>query len=158
MDPYVWLGLAAALVFFLASGWVAYRNIQTLREDSQQIIHSHEVITTLDGLLSNVKDAETGQRGFLLTDNERYLEPYNAALQAVSSQLDELSPLTRDNQKQQNRIGPLKQHVDAELAELKQTIELRRTQGSEAALAVVAIDRGKAEIDAKIIQRHKFRV
>src|SRR5271154_7392551 len=91
MDPLVSFGLAAVLVFFLISGAVAYLNIRTLREDSQRIVHSHQVITTLDGLLSTVKDAETGQRGFLLTDNERYLEPYNAALVAVTSQLDELS-------------------------------------------------------------------
>jgi signal transduction histidine kinase/DNA-binding response OmpR family regulator/CHASE3 domain sensor protein len=147
MDPLVAFGLAAVLVFFLISGLVAYLNIQTLRQDNQSIVHSHQVISTLDELLSSVKDAETGQRGFLLTNNEHYLEPYNAALLAVSSQIDELSQLTRDNQKQQDRIGPLKRHVDAKLAELKQTIDLRRTQGAEAALAVVATDRGKVEMD-----------
>jgi CheY-like chemotaxis protein/CHASE3 domain sensor protein len=147
MDPLVSLGLAAGLVFFLLSGWVAYHNIQTLRVDNQRIVHSHQVITTLDGLLSTVQDSETGQRGFLLTDNERYLEPYNAALQAVTPLLDELSELTHDNPRQQARIGPLKLHIDAKLAELKQTIGLRRTQGADAALAVVTTDRGKVEMD-----------
>jgi signal transduction histidine kinase/CHASE3 domain sensor protein/CheY-like chemotaxis protein len=147
MDPLVSIGLAAALVFFLISGVIAYVNIQTLREDNQRIVHSHQVITTLDELLSTVKDAETGQRGFLLTADEHYLEPYNAALLAVTSQLDQLSELTRDNTRQQDRIGPLKLHIDAKLAELKQTIDLRRTQGSEAALAVVKTDRGKVEMD-----------
>jgi CHASE3 domain sensor protein len=143
MDPLVSLGLAAVLVFFLMSGGVAYFDIQTLREDNQRIVHSLQVITTLGGLLSTVQDAETGQRGFLLTDDEHYLEPYNAALLAVMPQLDQLSELTRDNPRQQNRIGPLKLHIDAKFAELKQTIDLRRTQGSEAALAVVTTDRGK---------------
>jgi signal transduction histidine kinase/CheY-like chemotaxis protein/CHASE3 domain sensor protein len=147
MDPLVSVGLAVVFVFFLVSGGIAYLNIQTLREDNQGIVHSLQVITTLDGLLSTVKDAETGQRGFLLTDNERYLEPYNAALPAVRSQLDDLSQLTRDNPKQQDRIGPLKQHIEAKLAELKETIDLRRTQGAEAALAVVTTDRGKVEMD-----------
>jgi CheY-like chemotaxis protein/CHASE3 domain sensor protein len=147
MDPLVSLGLAAVLVFFLMSGGVAYFDIQTLREDNQRIVHSLQVITTLGGLLSTVQDAETGQRGFLLTDDEHYLEPYNAALLAVMPQLDQLSELTRDNPRQQNRIGPLKLHIDAKFAELKQTIDLRRTQGSEAALAVVTTDRGKVEMD-----------
>jgi CheY-like chemotaxis protein/multidrug efflux pump subunit AcrA (membrane-fusion protein) len=84
----------------------------------------------------------------LLTGNEHYLDPHNAALLAVTSQLDELSELTRDNPKQQSRIGPLKLRIDAKLAELKQTIDLRRTQGTEAALAVVATNRGQAEMDA----------
>src|ERR1700755_451417 len=125
MDPFVTLGLGAALVFFLVSGWVAYLNIQTLREDNQKIVHSHQVITTLDGLLSTVKDAETGQRGFLLTNDEHYLETYSAALLSVTAQLDKLSQLTQDNPKQQDRIGPLKKHIDAKLSELKQTIDLR---------------------------------
>jgi CheY-like chemotaxis protein/signal transduction histidine kinase/CHASE3 domain sensor protein len=147
LDPFVALGLGAALVFFLVSGWVAYLNIQTLREDNQKIVHSHQVITTLDGLLSTVKDAETGQRGFLLTNDEHYLEPYNAALLSVTPQLDKLAQLTSDNPKQQDRIAPLKSHIDAKLSELKQTIDLRRAQGSEAALAIVRSDRGKTEMD-----------
>jgi signal transduction histidine kinase/CheY-like chemotaxis protein/CHASE3 domain sensor protein len=147
MDPFVSLGLAVVLAFFLISGGVAYLNIQTLREDNQKIVHSHQVVTTLDGLLSTVQDAETGQRGFLLTGDEHYLEPYNAALLAVTSQLNALSELTRDNPRQQTRIGPLKLHIDAKLAELKQTIDLRRARGSEAALAVVTTDRGKVEMD-----------
>ena len=129
LDPLVSIGLAAVLVFFLISGGIAYLNIRTLREDNQMVVHSHQVIITLDGLLSTVRDAETGQRGFLLTDNEHYLEPYNAALLTATSQLDELSQLTRDNPQQQDRIGPLKLHIEAKLAELKQTIDLRRTAG-----------------------------
>jgi CheY-like chemotaxis protein/signal transduction histidine kinase/CHASE3 domain sensor protein len=147
LDPFVAFGLAAVLAFFLIGGGVAYLNIRTLREDNQKIVHSHQVIAVLDGLLSTVKDAETGQRGFLLTDNERYLEPYNAALMAVASQLDELAQLTRDNPKQQGRMGPLKLHIDAKLSELSQTIDLRRSQGAAAALAIVATDRGKVEMD-----------
>jgi signal transduction histidine kinase/DNA-binding response OmpR family regulator/CHASE3 domain sensor protein len=147
-EPLVSLGLAAVLVFFLISGAVAYLNIQTLREDNQRIVHSQQVITTLDEVLSTMQDAETGQRGFLLTDDEHYLEPYNAAQLAVGPQLNELSELTRDNPRQQNRIGPLKLHIDAKFAELKQTIDLRRTQGSDAALAIVTTDRGKVEMDA----------
>jgi signal transduction histidine kinase/DNA-binding response OmpR family regulator/CHASE3 domain sensor protein len=147
MDPVVSIGLAAVLVFFLISGGVAYLNIQTLREDNQRIVHSHQVITTLDGLLSTLQDAETGQRGYLLTNNEHYLDPYNAALPAVTSQLGELAELTRDNPRQQARIGPLKLHIDAKLAELRQTIDLRRAGNAEAALAVVLTDRGKVEMD-----------
>src|SRR6202000_2993642 len=80
MDPVVSIGLAAVLAFFLVSGLIAYLNIRTLWEDNQKIFHSHQVISTLDDVQSTMKDAETGQRGFLLTDNEHYLEPYNAAL------------------------------------------------------------------------------
>ena len=148
MDPLVSIGLLAVFGFFLVSGAVAYFNIRTLWEDNQQIVHSHQVISVLDETLSTMKDAETGQRGYLLTDNEHYLEPYNAALTAIKVQLDQLSRLTRDNAKQQERIGPLQQHIEAKLAELAQTIELRRSKSLDAALAVVVTDRGKIEMDA----------
>jgi CheY-like chemotaxis protein/signal transduction histidine kinase/CHASE3 domain sensor protein len=148
MDPLLSFGLGAVLVFFLVSGAVAYMNIRTLKEDTQKIVHSHEVIAALDQLLSTAQDAETGQRGFLLTDNERYLEPYNSAVANIDTHIDEIARLTSDNPKQQANIGPLKQHVDAKMAELKETIDLRRAQGGQAALAVVTTDRGKAEMDA----------
>ncbi|HEV2675382.1 MAG TPA: response regulator [Aliidongia sp.] len=119
-----------------------------MSDDNQRIVHSHEVIATLDELLSSAQDAETGQRGFLLTDNEKYLEPYNNAVSALPLQIDRIAQLTSDNPAQQARIAPLRQHVGAKLAELRETIEMRRAQGADAALAVVNTDRGKVEMDA----------
>ena len=148
LDLTVELGLVGVLVFFVLSGLVAYFNIQTLQEDNGKIVHSHDVIAALDTLLSDAQDAETGQRGFLLTGNDKYLDPYTAALAAIPSQLNTLAQLTSDNPTQQANIVTLKSHVDAKLAELKQTIELRRSQGTDAALAIVNTDRGKAEMDA----------
>ena len=146
LDPTVGLGLVGVLIFFVITGFVAYLNLQILREDNEKIIHSHEVIIALDTLLSDAQDAETGQRGFLLTGNEIYLDPYNAALTAIPSKLNDIARLTSDNPTQQARIGSFKSHI--ELAELKETIDLRRSQGAAAALAVVNSDRGKAEMDA----------
>ena len=148
LDTTIALGLIGAVVFFLLSGALAYFNLQTLRVDNQKIIQSHEVITTLDELLSGTQDAETGQRGFLLTKNEKYLEPYNAALMAIPLRIDEIAELTRDNPAQKPRIDALRLHLGAKLAELKETIDLRRAQDPESALAVVTSDRGKMEMDA----------
>jgi signal transduction histidine kinase/DNA-binding response OmpR family regulator len=147
LDPAIALGLAAALIFFLISGAVAYYNLRALSEGNQKIVQSHEVIIALDELLSGVQDAETGQRGFLLTNNERYLEPYNLALISIPSKLDEIVELTRGNTAQKPRVGALRSHVAAKLAELKETVDLRRGQSLEASLAVVNSDRGKAEMD-----------
>jgi signal transduction histidine kinase/CHASE3 domain sensor protein len=148
LDPVVAFSLAGVIVFFLISGAFAYINLKTLRENTDAIVHSHEVIIALDELLSSAQDAETGQRGFLLTNNERYLEPYNAALNTMPQKLQEIGELTSDNPAQVRRLPVLKQHVDAKLAELRQSIDLRRGQELEAALAVVNSDRGKAEMDA----------
>ena len=148
LDPVVALSLAGAIVFFLISGAFAYINLKTLRENTEAIVHSHEVIITLDELLSSTQDAETGQRGFLLTNNERYLDPYNTAFDTIPAKIQEIGELTSDNPAQVRRLPILKQHVDAKLAELKQTIDLRRSQGLDAALAVVNSDRGKVAMDA----------
>jgi CheY-like chemotaxis protein len=141
-------GLAAVLAFFLLSGAVAYLNIQTLRQNNQKVLHSHEVIIALDGLLSTAQDAETGQRGFLLTGNDKYLEPYDNAVAAMASRLDAIATLTQDNPAQQTSLAQLRQHANAKLSELAETIALRKTQSAAAALAVVTTDRGKIEMDA----------
>ena len=142
------LGLATVLSFFLVSGLIAVSNIQMLRDNNQQVMHTHEVLMALDELLSTTQDAETGQRGFLLTGNNRYLEPYEAAVSAVSTRLDVVANLTKDNPAQQANLIPLRRHIDAKLGELKETVELRQSAGEQAALAVVATDRGKIEMDA----------
>src|ERR1700733_8349783 len=123
LDLTVGLGLIGVLIFFVISGLVAYFNTQTLQEDNGKIVHSHEVIAALDTLLSEAQDAEPRQRGFLLTGNDKYLDPYSAALAAIPSKLNTIAHLTSDNPTQQANIVILKSHIDAKLAELKETIE-----------------------------------
>src|ERR1700754_1462306 len=94
LDAVVALGLAGLLFFFTISAYVAYRNLQTLQEDNQKILHCHDVIAAMDTLLSDLQDAETGQRGFLLTGNEKYLEPYDAALVSIPHELNDITGLT----------------------------------------------------------------
>jgi signal transduction histidine kinase/DNA-binding response OmpR family regulator/CHASE3 domain sensor protein len=147
-DPLIWLGLAAATLFFLATGSVAYLNFQTLRQDSALVIHTGDTLTALDDVLSTVRDAETGQRGYLLTDKDSYLGPYNAAAQDIGPRFNVLRRLTINDPAQQDRLATLKQHIDAKLGELKQTIDLRQSQGKAAALAVMQSDRGKQDMDA----------
>jgi len=148
LDTAVAIGLAGAIVFFLLSGLVAYFNLQTLREGNDRIVRTHRAIVALNQMLSSMQDAETGQRGFLLTNDPAYLDPYSSALRAIPVKLNEITDLSGDNPLQRTRIGALRQHVDARLALLREGIDLRRGQGFEAALAIVNSDRGKAEMDA----------
>ena len=145
----LWASLALGLVlaFFLVSGIIAYRNIEVLRTNNQKILHSHTVLISLDEMLSTAQDAETGQRGYLLTGNDRYLEPYQSAVAAVGSRVEAITALTKDNPVQQSNIRLLRRHIDGKLAELEETIALRRSEGVQAALSVVTTDRGKVEMD-----------
>ncbi len=148
LDPVVAFTLLGAFVFFIISGTAAYQNLQTLLKDNQKIVHSGDVIVALSALLSSAQDAETGQRGYLLTNNESYLAPYNAALESIPGQLNRISNLTSDNAAQQINLAALRPHIYAKLAELKQTIDLNRSQGPQVALSVVTTNRGKTEMDA----------
>ncbi|MBW8875656.1 MAG: CHASE3 domain-containing protein, partial [Acidobacteria bacterium] len=85
---------------------------------------------------------ETGQRGYVLTGREQYLEPYRTALKAVPARLARIRSLTADNPVQQSRIPLLETRIQAKLAELAETIELRRKGGLAAALPVIESDRG----------------
>jgi signal transduction histidine kinase/CHASE3 domain sensor protein/DNA-binding response OmpR family regulator len=147
-DPVIWLGLAAAIIFFMATGAVAYFDFQTVKADSALVIHTGDTLAALEDVLSAVKDAETGQRGYLLTGNESYLRPYRAAAEEIGPRLYALQRLTMDNPAQQDRLATLKERIDAKLGELKQTIDLRQSGAEAAALAVVQSDRGKEEMDA----------
>ena len=148
LDPGVALGLAGAIVFFVVSGFVAYLNLQALRVGNEKVVQTHVAIVGLDELLSQVQDAETGQRGFLLTGAESYLAPYETALRAIPDRLDNIARRTAGNPGQAQRLMLLRQHVEAKLSELGTTIALRRSQGFEAALKVVGSDLGKVEMDA----------
>jgi len=147
-EAWATLGLGLVLTFFLVTGGLAWFNVQVLKANNQQIIHTHEVIIAVDELLSTAQDAETGQRGYLLTGNAQYLQPYEAATRAVARRLEELGALTRDNPVQQAHLQQVRRHVDAKMEELEATIRARRAEGVQAALSRMATDRGKEEMDA----------
>jgi CheY-like chemotaxis protein/signal transduction histidine kinase/CHASE3 domain sensor protein len=148
MEAWAVLGLALVLSFFLATGLIAWRNVEVLRANNQQIIHTHQVIVAVDELLSAAQDAETGHRGYLLTGDVAYLQPYEAATRNLSRRQDDIADLTRDNPAQQDHLKQLRVHLDAKLAELDATLRIRRAEGLQAALARMTTDQGKREMDA----------
>ena len=140
-------GFAVGLVIVVAIGLSAYVSTQRLIEANRSVAHTHEVIEDLGNVLSDLKDAETGQRGFILTGKERYLEPYHAATGEVQHDIDALVDLARDNADQQASLQQVRKLADAKLAELEETIQLRRASGIQAVLPVILTDRGKSIMD-----------
>ncbi len=112
----------------------------------QWVIHTHEVINKSEKFLSSMTDTETGQRGFLLTGNATYLQPYHSGLLAVDQSLAELIVLTSDNPQQQERLTRIKSLKQAKLVELHETITIRQRAQNNSfvkVLAVVKQDKGK---------------
>ena len=134
--------LALALLTLLVIGYFSLANWRRFREAAEIVPQVRRVIELNDSLLAHVVDAETGQRGFLLTNRAEYLAPYHTAIQAIYPELDELARLTSGNPEQARRVRTIRSLVDLKLAELRDTIDLRRNVGLDAALAVVQTDFG----------------
>jgi PAS domain S-box-containing protein len=138
---------AVALALLAGVGWAAYRNAAAMEQADRWATHTRDVIQQLDQLLSTLKDVETGQRGFLVTGEEKYLEPYSSAISQVSPEIASLKELTRDNPVQQKRLKEMEPVIAEKLAILEHTIEVRRAEGFEAARQLVVSDIGKARMD-----------
>jgi PAS domain S-box-containing protein len=141
------LATYGSALLVLALSALAYQGVQRSRESTRMVEHTHEVINLLEITLSDLRDAETGQRGYLLTGEEPYLEPHTSGTRRFSRDLEALRALTADDPRQQRRIAELLEVGTAKLAVMDETIRLRRERGEEAALAVVRTGRGKALMD-----------
>ncbi|KRB03082.1 response regulator [Rhizobacter sp. Root16D2] len=143
--PLIGFGLAVLAVVLIA--FFSYRSLQTRASTAELVTHTIEVGQQLQTLLSAVKDAETGQRGFLLTGNELYLDPYTTARAALPGLVRRVRELTVDNPRQTQRIDTIDRLTTEKLGELAETVELRRAGNVEQALAVVRTDRGRATMN-----------
>lgn len=141
------IGFAISFALLVGIGTVAYRSIDSITKTSYWVTHTHIVLDHINGIVSDLKDTETGQRGFIITGDEAFLDPYKGAVDSVAKQVQELHELTSDNPHQQQRIADMEPLITAKLSELKQTIELRRHSGFEAAAKVVAAGQGKKIMD-----------
>jgi methyl-accepting chemotaxis protein len=119
-------GYGVALGVLLLIGALSYWTTSQLLHNNERVEHTYQVLNELEILLSLLKDAETGQRGFLLTGKDNYLQPYTNAIGRIDEQLTSVRNLTRTNEKQQRALDDLKPLVVEKLAELKETVEQRK--------------------------------
>jgi PAS domain S-box-containing protein len=138
------VGYALAFGLLAINAVVTSWNLRTIAENTRAVAQAHEVMVGLEAVLSNLRDAETGQRGYLLTGDERYLDPYLEAAASIDRVVDRLRKVAVDDGIRRDHLGGIERAIASKFAELKETIELRRGRGPEAALAVVRSDRGRA--------------
>ena len=108
--------------------FVSYNKIKEYDESVGSVIHSHLVKTNLEGIISNLKDAETGQRGYLLSGDTVFLQPYVGAETRIMSLLVAIDSLTNDNLVQQNNLKILKPLIAQRLTLLKNNLTILRNQ------------------------------
>ena len=143
----LYAGFGFGLAVMAVLSVIAFNSITSLSTTAKQVEHTWEVLESVSMITGSLKDAETGQRGFVITGEDRYLEPYNAALTEADMHVAHFRELTIDNAIQTQRADDLTPLIAAKFDELLETIELRRNESFEAARDVVLTDAGKQIMD-----------
>lgn len=120
------LGLGISLTTLIISSVASYISIQKLVESDYWVDHTFKVIQDLDYVLSRIKDAETGQRGYLLSGDPVFLEPYNGSKQDILDHIDHVQLLTADNNAQQKEFPVLQELIRDKYAFIDGTIADRK--------------------------------
>jgi signal transduction histidine kinase len=118
------------------------------RDAQEWVAHSRNVIAAAQTTFSAVQDAETGQRGYLITGDATYLAPYDRALAALRTDTAGLRALTQDNPRQQRRVDTLGALIQRRVSMLEHVIDARRAGGMPAATMLLRENRGKAVMDS----------
>lgn len=143
------IGLLTFLAVLLvsANAIIAYRSVAVLEHSQAWVQHTYQVIAQVEVIMGLEKDAETGERGFLITGDPRYLDPYNNAEQALPGELDLFQKLTSDNAFQQSHLAQLRSHLTVRNQLLEHAINLRRGGSSMVEAALAVTEQGKSEMD-----------
>jgi PAS domain S-box-containing protein len=142
------LGIAVVVAIIVANTALAYWNTVQLYAAAEGVAHSERVQGALEQVLTSAAEAETGQRGYLITGNERYLEPFKSAEQRIDAEVSSLAQLTRDNADQEAEVPRLQRFIVQKLDELRLTVAVRKENGADAARAIVLTDRGRVAMDS----------
>ena len=136
------VGLALFLLLVVVNLIVSQRNIHRLLENEHGVVHTQSVLTTLEEILANVTEAETAERGYLITDDTDYLRSHQSAISATGHALETLRRLSRDDSQVRLRIESLEQRVRARFDELQNAIAAQQTEGFDAARRSVLTNQG----------------
>jgi signal transduction histidine kinase/CHASE3 domain sensor protein len=146
LERRITLGFVFVLAVVVVIGIVSYLNTRQFIDSNYAVRHSLEVLQELEDVLSVLKDAETGQRGFIITGDESYLEPYNNAVATLDNHIKNVQTLIIDPDQQQQftAILPI---IDERMAVISQSINTRKTEGFDAAQEIVLSGTGKSFMD-----------
>ncbi|HXJ15526.1 MAG TPA: PAS domain S-box protein, partial [Candidatus Limnocylindrales bacterium] len=126
-------GFGVALALLGIVGVTSYVQVNRLRDNDAWVDHTHQVISSLRKVQSLVADAETGQRGYLITGDKLFLRPYNEAREQLDGEIATLRNLIADNPNQQASRRELEESTTKRIEQLRQVLELREKKGISAA-------------------------
>jgi len=136
------------IVSFGIVGVISYYEINSFITDEKWVEHTYQVIGNADDVEKSMLDIETGERGYLITNNEVFLAPYNFGISHIMTQLDSLRTSTVDNPVQQANIENLTQLINKKITFVAQTDALGKNANTDAAVTLVKSLEGKKTMDA----------
>jgi CHASE3 domain sensor protein len=139
--------ISGAILLIMFGVAMSFWSFQQIENASEVRKHTNQILSNASNLLSVLKDAETGQRGYLLTDDEKFLEPYLAVHSAIKTRMETLRRMTQVNAASQH-LDTAASLIDAKMLELSQVIELARKHDMPSALAIVKDGQGKVLMDS----------
>ena len=140
-------GFALSFVLMATIGVVAYRSINTLATTSQMVSHTHLVLGRIADVLNVLQDAEIGGRGYIITGDERFLEPYQNSDTKIVAAVNHLRVLIADNPAQQKRIVQAEPIIAAKMSLTKRQIEMRKARDIETVTKLVQTGEGQKLMD-----------
>jgi len=139
--------LVALLLVVCLNAWLALRSVEVLGTSQYWVSHSWQTINSLEKVMGSMKDAETGNRGYLLTGDAAYLEPYTRASRDLPAEISDAQKLTVDNPRQQARFPEMRAVVEQRMNLLEQGIDERRAGNQDTLRLLVLSGTGKTEMD-----------
>jgi PAS domain S-box-containing protein len=143
-------GFIAALASLGIVGVVSYVSVVDLDENAHLVAHSHEVMETIDALLSTTVEAESAQRGFIITGDELLAAEYTRAAGHVDGLLAQLEDAIGADASQRSQARKLADAIHARLARAEEIIQIRRSGGFEAVKADIARGRPGLALQARV--------
>ena len=143
LDRKIQLAFGSAILTLLFVGVISYHAMEVSSESDRWVRHTHEVLESLQDLLSSMQDLEASSRGFVLTGKESYLETYRASISRTEQEKTIVASLTADNPARRLQIPKLERLAAQKIQLAERVIDLRRTKGLEA--AVDAIQNGEGQ-------------
>ena len=147
---------ALALIFIVQISLSFFTCLLELSSAADLLHNSHSVLNAQARLISGLKDAETGQLGYLITGENKYLKRFNRAKKEIDGDFSDLVNLTQYDTSRKESLNPVKQLIDSMLAGLEETIDVQKTKGVDAAFVIVRSGRGQIimnEIRSELEQR-----
>jgi PAS domain S-box-containing protein len=141
-------GFLLLLVLLIAGTIITRSQLELQARSQHRVLHSKQVMAHLTATESLIKDAETGQRGYLLTNNAKYLDDYYKGVRNLPAGLEELDRLVADNPSEEARARVLGELVQKKLGELAHTVVLQKSGQSTEARALVDTDEGLRTMNA----------